>query len=174
MYLTPERCRQVLFSDPEYQMLDSFIVRRGNPLGLRSCADVLREGARLATGTGYAQAAHAVAAGYPEKRLVILRDQVAGLNAAVESGRVGALAATALTTRRVARDSSRAESVPPFAVVVDGSAVCPLDSSASPASARATAAAPSCGTCPSRSTPAGTSRPSARPDRARPRSCGCR
>ncbi|WP_228977056.1 ectoine/hydroxyectoine ABC transporter substrate-binding protein EhuB [Streptomyces sp. DH12] len=119
MYITPERCRQVLFSDPEYQMLDSFIVRRGNPLGLRSYADVVRKGARLATGTGYAQAGHAVAAGYPEKRLVILQDQVAGLNA-VESGRVDAFAGTALTARQVARGSSRAESVPPFAMVVDG------------------------------------------------------
>ncbi|OEJ96126.1 ectoine/hydroxyectoine ABC transporter substrate-binding protein EhuB [Streptomyces thermolilacinus] len=119
MYIKKDRCRQVLFSDPEYQMLDSFIVRKGNPLGLRSYEDVVRRRARLATGAGYAQSAYAVAAGYPEKRLVILQDQVAGLNA-VESGRVDAFVGTALTSRQVVRGSARTEATEPFAAVVDG------------------------------------------------------
>ncbi|MFV2118112.1 ectoine/hydroxyectoine ABC transporter substrate-binding protein EhuB [Streptomyces sp. Act-28] len=119
MYIKEERCRQVLFSDPEYQMLDSFVVRKGNPLGLRSYGDVVRERARLATGAGYAQGAYAVAAGYPEEDLVILQDQVAGLNA-VQSGRVDAFAATALTARQLAAGRSRVESTAPFAAVVDG------------------------------------------------------
>ncbi|CAL9292075.1 hypothetical protein SUDANB25_02000 [Streptomyces sp. SudanB25_2051] len=119
MYIKAERCRQVLFSDPEYQMLDSFVVRKGNPLGLRSYEDAVRRRARLASGAGYAQAEYAVAAGYPEKELVILQDQVAGLNA-VESGRVDAFAATALTSRLVVRGSARTEATAPFAAVVDG------------------------------------------------------
>ncbi|MFE1576911.1 ectoine/hydroxyectoine ABC transporter substrate-binding protein EhuB [Streptomyces fradiae] len=119
MYITKERCRQVLFSDPEYQMLDSFVVRKGNPLGLRSYEDVVRRRARLATGAGYAQGAYAVAAGYPEASLVILQDQVAGLNA-VESGRVDAFAATALTARQVVRGSGRTQATEAFAAVVDG------------------------------------------------------
>ncbi|GGQ21880.1 hypothetical protein GCM10010249_45810 [Streptomyces roseolilacinus] len=68
-----ERCRQVLFSDPEYQMLDSFVVREGNPPGLRSYADLVAGRARPATGSGHARSARAVAAGYPGKGLVILR-----------------------------------------------------------------------------------------------------
>ncbi|MFG3494335.1 ectoine/hydroxyectoine ABC transporter substrate-binding protein EhuB [Streptomyces sp. NPDC047928] len=119
MYINEDRCRQVLFSDPEYQMLDSFIVRKGNPLGLRSYEDVVRTKARFATGTGYAEIGYAVAAGYPEKDIVILQDQVAGLNA-VESGRVDVFAGTALTTRAVVRRSTRAEATEPFAAVVDG------------------------------------------------------
>ncbi len=119
MYIKKERCAQVLFSDPEYQMLDSFIVRKGNPLGLRSYDDAVRKRARLATGTGYAQIGYAVAAGYPEKDIVILQDQVAGLNA-VESGRVDVFAGTALTAREVVKKSSRAEATEAFAAVVDG------------------------------------------------------
>ncbi|MFD9796183.1 ectoine/hydroxyectoine ABC transporter substrate-binding protein EhuB [Streptomyces sp. NPDC059070] len=119
MYLTKERCAQVLFADPEYQMLDAFIVRRGNPKGLRDYADVVRTRARFATGAGYAEIRYAVAAGIPEKDIVILQDQVAGLNA-VESGRVDVFAGTALTTRAVVRKSSRAEATAPFAAVVDG------------------------------------------------------
>ncbi|MFE5629627.1 ectoine/hydroxyectoine ABC transporter substrate-binding protein EhuB [Streptomyces sp. NPDC056470] len=119
MYINKERCAQVLFADPEYQMLDGFIVRKGNPKNLRSYEDVVRAKARLASGSGYAQIEHAVGAGYPEKDVVILQDQVAGLNA-VESGRVDVFAGTALTARSVVRKSTRAEATEPFAVVVDG------------------------------------------------------
>ncbi|MFF8278148.1 ectoine/hydroxyectoine ABC transporter substrate-binding protein EhuB [Streptomyces lateritius] len=119
MYINKERCAQVLFADPEYQMLDSFIVRKGNPKNLRSYEDVVRTKARFAAGSGYAQIGHAVAAGYPEKDIVVLQDQVAGLNA-VESGRVDAFAATALTARSVVRKSTRTEAVEPFSAVVDG------------------------------------------------------
>lgn len=119
MYINKERCAQVLFADPEYQMLDAFIVRKGNPKGLHSYEDVVRSRARFATGTGYAEIKYAVAAGVPEKDIVILQDQVAGLNA-VESGRVDVFAGTALTTRAVVRKSSRAEATAPFAAIVDG------------------------------------------------------
>ncbi|MEU4270378.1 ectoine/hydroxyectoine ABC transporter substrate-binding protein EhuB [Streptomyces sp. NPDC026092] len=119
MYINKERCAQVVFADPEYQMLDSFIVRKGNPKNLNSYEDVVRSKARFATGSGYAEIAYAVAAGYPEKDIVILQDQVAGLNA-VESGRVDVFAGTALTARSVVRKSSKAEATAPFAAVVDG------------------------------------------------------
>ncbi|MEU9705367.1 ectoine/hydroxyectoine ABC transporter substrate-binding protein EhuB [Streptomyces sp. NPDC047981] len=119
MYVNKERCAQVLFADPEYQMLDGFVVRKGNPKNLRSYEDVVRAEARLASGSGYAQIAHAVGAGYPEKDVVILQDQVAGLNA-VESGRVDVFAGTALTARLVVGKSARAEATEPFAPVVDG------------------------------------------------------
>ncbi|MGW0557593.1 ectoine/hydroxyectoine ABC transporter substrate-binding protein EhuB [Streptomyces sp. NPDC002926] len=119
MYINKERCQQVIFADPEYQMLDSFIVRKGNPKKLRTYEDVVRSKAKFATGTGYAEIDYAVAAGYPEKDIVILQDQVAGLNA-VESGRVDVFAGTALTTREVVKKSAKAEATEPFAAVVDG------------------------------------------------------
>ncbi|WP_175439041.1 ectoine/hydroxyectoine ABC transporter substrate-binding protein EhuB [Streptomyces vilmorinianum] len=119
MYINRQRCEQVIFADPEYQMLDSFIVRKGNPKNLRSYEDVVRAKARFATGSGYAEIGYAVAAGYPEKDIVILQDQVAGLNA-VESGRVDVFAATALTARSVVRKSAKAEATEAFAAVVDG------------------------------------------------------
>ncbi|MGI5398745.1 ectoine/hydroxyectoine ABC transporter substrate-binding protein EhuB [Streptomyces sp. CA-135486] len=119
MYINKERCEQVIFADPEYQMLDSFIVRKGNPKNLRTYEDVVKAKAKFATGTGYAEIDYAVAAGYPEKDIVILQDQVAGLNA-VESGRVDVFAGTALTSREVVRKSRKAEATEPFAAVVDG------------------------------------------------------
>ncbi|WP_078969154.1 ectoine/hydroxyectoine ABC transporter substrate-binding protein EhuB [Streptomyces cyaneogriseus] len=119
MYINPERCEQVVFSDPDYQMLDSFIVRKGNPLGLRDYRDVVEKKAKFATGTGYAQIRYAVEAGYEEGDILIVPDQVAGLNA-VEAGRVDVFAGTALTTREVVRKSAKAEVTEPFTPLVDG------------------------------------------------------
>ncbi|WP_369180595.1 ectoine/hydroxyectoine ABC transporter substrate-binding protein EhuB [Streptomyces mutabilis] len=119
MYINPDRCRQVIFSDPDYQMLDAFIVRKGNPMGLRNYEDVVKKKAKFATGTGYAEIAYAVEHGYKEDDILIVPDQVAGLNA-VESGRVDVFAGTALTTREVVKKSSKAEVTEAFAPIVDG------------------------------------------------------
>ncbi|MFI1321774.1 ectoine/hydroxyectoine ABC transporter substrate-binding protein EhuB [Streptomyces sp. WAC04189] len=119
MYINPDRCQQVIFSDPDYQMLDAFIVRKGNPMGLHNYEDVVKKKAKFATGTGYAEIAYAVEHGYKEDDILIVPDQVAGLNA-VESGRVDVFAGTALTTREVVKKSHKAEVTEAFAPIVDG------------------------------------------------------
>ncbi|WP_405537256.1 ectoine/hydroxyectoine ABC transporter substrate-binding protein EhuB [Streptomyces sp. NBC_00075] len=119
MYVNPERCQQVLFADPDYQMLDSFVVRKGNPKDLHNYSDIVKKKAKLATGTGYAQIQHAVEAGYKESDLLIVPDQVAGLNA-VEAGRVDAFSGTAVTVRLVAKNSRKAEAADAFAPIIDG------------------------------------------------------
>ncbi|MEU4925986.1 ectoine/hydroxyectoine ABC transporter substrate-binding protein EhuB [Streptomyces yokosukanensis] len=119
MYVNPERCQQVIFADPDYQMLDSFIVRKGNPLGLHSYKDVVAKKAKFATGTGYAEIQYAVEAGYRQSDILVVPDQVAGLNA-VEAGRVDVFAGTALTVRAVVRKSAGTEATQPFAPLVKG------------------------------------------------------
>ncbi len=119
MYINPERCQQVVFADPDYQMLDAFIVRKGNPKGLHDYKDVVAKKARFATGTGYTEIQYAVEARVKESDILIVPDQVAGLNA-VEAGRVDVFAGTALTTREVAKKSSKAESTKPFTPLVKG------------------------------------------------------
>lgn len=119
MYINPERCQQVIFSDPEYQMLDSFIVRKGNPLGLHTYDDVVKKKAKFGTGTGYVEIGYAVESGYKRSDITIFQDQVAGMNA-VEAGRIDVFAGTALTAREVVRKSRKAEATKPFAPVIDG------------------------------------------------------
>ncbi|MFE0456411.1 ectoine/hydroxyectoine ABC transporter substrate-binding protein EhuB [Streptomyces sp. NPDC058914] len=119
MYVNPERCEQVIFADPDYQMLDSFIVRKGNPKNLHNYQDVVEKKARFATGTGYAEIQYAVEAGYKESDILVVPDQVAGLNA-VEAGRVDVFAGTALTVREVVKKSGKAEATKPFAPLVGG------------------------------------------------------
>ncbi|MFC3577766.1 ectoine/hydroxyectoine ABC transporter substrate-binding protein EhuB [Streptomyces yaanensis] len=119
MYVNPERCRQVIFADPDYRMLDSFVVRKGNPKGLHDYRDVVEKKAKFATGTGYAEIQYAVEAGYPQSDILIVPDQVAGLNA-VEAGRADVFAGTAVTTREVVKKSRTAEATKPFAPLVNG------------------------------------------------------
>jgi polar amino acid transport system substrate-binding protein len=119
MYVNPERCQQVIFADPDYQMLDSFVVRKGNPMGLHSYQDVVAKKAKFATGTGYAEIQYAVDAGYRQSDILIVPDQVAGLNA-VEAGRVDVFAGTAVTVREVVKKSAKAEATKPFAPLVKG------------------------------------------------------
>ncbi len=66
MYINPDRCAQVLFSDPDYLMLDAFIVRKGNPHGIRTYEDIAKKGLKLASGKAYAEIDYAKAAGVKE------------------------------------------------------------------------------------------------------------
>lgn len=121
MYVTPARCAQVLFSDPDYQMPDAFIVARGNPKGLRRYEDIVRTGARMATGTGYAELDYALAAGVERDAIRVLPDQLAGL-LAVEQGRVDVFAGTSITIQNVVRQtgSELVEATEPFQPMLDG------------------------------------------------------
>lgn len=122
MYINPERCEQVLFADPEYQMKDAFIVRKGNPKNLRSYEDIARTGAHMATGIGYAEIDYAKEEGV--KKIDTLPDQLAGL-LAVEQGRVDVFAGTAVTVRNVVEQtgSTKVEATDEVTPIVDGKPV---------------------------------------------------
>ncbi|MCX4667034.1 ectoine/hydroxyectoine ABC transporter substrate-binding protein EhuB [Streptomyces sp. NBC_01381] len=106
MYINPGRCERVLFSDPDYLMLDAFIVKKGNPHGIKRYEDVVKKKLKMASGTAYAEIDYAKDAGV--KDILILPDPVAGLDAVVQ-GRVDVFAGTAITTRDVVKGSNRAE-----------------------------------------------------------------
>lgn len=117
MYINPLRCEQVLFADPDYLMLDAFIVKKGNPHGIKTYEDVKKKGLKLASGKAYAQIDYAKAAGIAD--VLILPDQVAGLDA-VAQGRVDAFAGTRITVKSAVAGSGRVSATEPFQPVVDG------------------------------------------------------
>ncbi|MEV4226323.1 ectoine/hydroxyectoine ABC transporter substrate-binding protein EhuB [Streptomyces bobili] len=117
MYINPVRCEQVLFADPDYLMLDSFIVRKGNPHGIKTYEDVRKIGLRLASGKAYAQIDYAKAAGIAD--VLVLPDQVAGIDA-VAQGRVDAFAGTRITVKSAVEGSGRVSATEPFQPVLDG------------------------------------------------------
>ncbi|MFE3493533.1 ectoine/hydroxyectoine ABC transporter substrate-binding protein EhuB [Streptomyces sp. NPDC059175] len=122
MYINPKRCEQVIFADPEYQMLDAFLVRKGNPKNLHTYKDVARTGARMATGVGYAEIDYAKEAGVED--ITTLPDQLAGL-LAVEQGRVDVFVGTAVTVRNVVEETgtTKAEATGEVTPYVDGKPV---------------------------------------------------
>src|SRR5690606_16004472 len=126
MYVLPERCRQIAFSNPTYSVGAAFVVAKGNPLALHGYADVARNPkARLGVVAGAVERSYARAAGIPDERVVVFPDAASALEG-VEAGRVEAFAATSLTvnTLLARAGSSRLERAEPFEeLVVDGKPV---------------------------------------------------
>lgn len=101
MYITPERCREIAFSNPTYALGEAFIVQEGNPMELHSYEDVSRRSAaRLGVVAGAVELQYARAASIPEDRIVVLPDTASAV-AAVQAGRVDAFAGTSLTVQNL-------------------------------------------------------------------------
>ncbi len=126
MYVTPERCLEVAFSNPTYGIGEAFLVSEGNPLALHSYADVVEHPeARLGVVSGAIQLRYARALNLDEARLVIVPDPPSAL-AAVEAGRIDAYAGTALTVQDLLARAgrTRTQRADPFTdPVIDGQTV---------------------------------------------------
>jgi polar amino acid transport system substrate-binding protein len=122
MYVTPERCKQVRFSQPSYCVQEALVVARGNPLALHSYGDVVAKAAALGVVAGTVEVGYARGAGLPDARLSIFPDAPSALEG-LQSGRVHAFAATSLTAGDLLRKSASTalELAEPFeAPSVDG------------------------------------------------------
>ncbi|GII79183.1 ectoine/hydroxyectoine ABC transporter substrate-binding protein EhuB [Sphaerisporangium rufum] len=98
MFITPERCGQIAFSNPDYAGASAFMVERGNPKGLTSFDKVKSSGATIAVLEGAAEKGYADAAGVDGGKIKVYpkaNDAVQGL----ADGRVDAVALTAITLR---------------------------------------------------------------------------
>lgn len=115
MYITPERCRQVLFSNPTYGIGSAFVVAEGNPKALHSFEAVAQhEDARLGVVVGAIETDYAQASGVPGERIVVFPDAASAM-AGVQAGRVDAYAATALTVNDLLRRQDKGvERADPF------------------------------------------------------------
>lgn len=121
MYVTPERCQQVIFSNPTYGIGSAFVVREGNPKSLASFEDVAKSDARLGVVVGAIEADYAAKTGIPSERIVVFPDAASAL-AGVQGGRVDAYAATALTVNDLlGKNANGVERADPFTdPVIDG------------------------------------------------------
>ena len=126
MYITPERCREVAFTNPTYGIGEAFLVRAGNPRGLHSYEDV--EGdpeARLGVVAGTVERGYARAIGIPDGSVIVFPDTPSAV-AGVQTGRVDAFAGTSLTIQDLldkADDESLARAEPFRDPVIDGKTV---------------------------------------------------
>lgn len=126
MYILPERCAQIAFSNPTYAIGEAFAVLQGNPKGLHSYEDVRdHEEATLGVVAGAVERRYAREIGIPDARVVVFPDAPAAL-AGVRAGRVDAYGGTALTVQDLlSKDGSgRLERAEPFTdPVIDGVSV---------------------------------------------------
>jgi polar amino acid transport system substrate-binding protein len=98
--ITPARCAQIAFGNPDTQIVDTFLVKKGNPKNLHSYADIAANPhAILGTGAGTAYVGYATAAKIPQSR-VLLFQEIALAPQAVLTGRVDAYALPALTAKQ--------------------------------------------------------------------------
>lgn len=94
MYITPTRCQEVLFADPEYQVGEALIVEAGNPLDLHSYEDIAANpDATVGTGTGYLEYDYMLAAGVAEDQIVTFPDDPSGV-AGLQAGQIDAWTGT--------------------------------------------------------------------------------
>jgi len=111
MYITPQRCQQVIFSDPYSQTPDTLLVQRGNPKNLHSYADIAREAEnRLAIMSGTTMLAHARQGGLNDAQIVQVPDTTAQLQA-VLSRRADAAVGTIPTMKALAAKGGAAVQV---------------------------------------------------------------
>jgi polar amino acid transport system substrate-binding protein len=121
MFINKSRCQAVLFSDPDYESKDAFLVPKGNPRKVTSYKDVAEQGLRMGTGVGYAEFEYAVANGVRESGIQTYGDQIAGMEA-LEAGRIDCFAGTALTMIEALRTGAHPKvgMTDPFTPEVDG------------------------------------------------------
>ncbi|MDQ2188044.1 ectoine/hydroxyectoine ABC transporter substrate-binding protein EhuB [Alcaligenaceae bacterium A4P071] len=97
MYVTPERCKQALFSEPTYGVGEAFLVQQGNPKQLHSYEDILKnKDARLGVVVGAIEGDYAQKLQIPSDQVIVFPDPVSALSG-VQAGRADAYAGTALT-----------------------------------------------------------------------------
>ncbi|HET7676175.1 MAG TPA: ectoine/hydroxyectoine ABC transporter substrate-binding protein EhuB [Gammaproteobacteria bacterium] len=126
MYILPQRCQQIAFSNPTYGIGEAFIVKAGNPEDLHSFADVAHDaGATLGVVTGAVERRYAKKTGIPDDRVKVFPDAASAL-AGVESGRVDAYAGSSLTMRDLLNKAGKADvalAAPFTDPVIDGKSV---------------------------------------------------
>lgn len=121
MFINKARCAAVLFSDPDYESKDAFLVRKGNPDKIHSYADIARGKYRMGSGIGYAEIDYAVGNGVKKDEIQTYGDQIAGMEA-LEAGRIDVFIGTALTMIEALKTGGhpKVEMTSPFTPVVDG------------------------------------------------------
>jgi len=124
MYVTPERCQQVAFSDPTYGVGQAFLVKKGNPKNLHSYEDVVKNpDAKLGVVVGAIEGEYAQKVKIPAGQVVVFPDAVSALSG-VQAGRADAYAATGLTVNDLmgkTQAGSDLEKAEPFTdPVIDG------------------------------------------------------
>jgi polar amino acid transport system substrate-binding protein len=101
MFINPQRCEQVAFSEPVYGIGQAIVVAKGNPLKLTSYDHLASDKkARVAVMAGAVQANYMKKLGVEADRTSVLPDMLSAASA-VKAGRIDAFAISSLPARRL-------------------------------------------------------------------------
>ena len=90
LFMKPERCRAVLYSQPDLCDAESMAVKKGNPLQLASYADVAKNpNAHIGAPGGGTEERLALQAGVPRDRVIVVPDGQSGIKM-LQDGRIDA------------------------------------------------------------------------------------
>ncbi len=104
--ITPARCQQVLFGEPDLAAGDGLLVVKGNPKKLHSYADFAKNAdAKLGGGRGTENAKNALAAGVPESQMAYFPNNEA-IVSAILAGRIDAGTLSAPSVAGVVADAN--------------------------------------------------------------------
>jgi polar amino acid transport system substrate-binding protein len=125
MFVTPQRCGQVAFSEPTFSVGQSMIVAKGNPKNIHSYSDFLKdESLRLGVVGGGQAHKYAQAVGIANDQISVYPDGPSG-RAAIEADRIDAWAMTSLAVQRLldsAGDGSVERALPFEDPIIEGKA----------------------------------------------------
>ena len=95
LYIKPERCEAVLFSEPDVCDAEAFAVAAGNPKGLDTYQAVASAGAKIGVCGGCAEEGYALDAGVPQSDVIVFPDGSSGISM-LQNGRIDVLALSGL------------------------------------------------------------------------------
>jgi polar amino acid transport system substrate-binding protein len=98
LFIKPERCRAVIFSEPNLCDAEALAVKQGNPKGILTYADIAASDARVGVPGGGTEERLALQAGVPRDRAVVVPDGQSGIKM-LQDGRIDAYALPTLSIR---------------------------------------------------------------------------
>jgi polar amino acid transport system substrate-binding protein len=122
MFITPERCKQIAFANPDYFGSNAFLVRKGNPHGIKTFNEVKTSGIKLGVLGGAVEKGYAQATGVSSGKIITFPDQNAAFQG-ILAGRVDAVALTSASLRWTLAQNYAGkplEVTAPFVPVVNG------------------------------------------------------
>lgn len=96
LFIKPERCEAVLFSQPDLCDAESFMIKAGNPMNLKSFADVASSGAKIGVVGGGTEEKLAIEAGVDRANIVVVPDPQSGAKL-LQDGRIDVYALPVLS-----------------------------------------------------------------------------
>lgn len=90
MFITPDRCAEVTFSEPTAQSPEAFMVDKGNPKNLTDFESVVKNKAKVAVLNASVEQTYAEEFGVPAGQIELIPDQTTGFDL-LKAGRVDAI-----------------------------------------------------------------------------------